>query len=68
MWFNETIASGMVPYFHFVGAENGFVEDPRWQEVGTEYFHWTARHDAHLVTRQSIANLGVVIGQSTQLL
>ncbi len=68
MWLNETLASGMVPYFHFVGDENGFVEDRRWQEVGTEYFLWTAQHDAHLATRRSIANMGVVIGQSTQLL
>ncbi len=33
-----------------------------------DYFHWTARHDAHFATRRSIANIGVVIGQSTQLL
>lgn len=68
MWLNESLASGMVPYFHFVGAENGFDEDRRWQEVGVEYFAWTAQHDAHLTTRRSIANIGVVIGQSTQLL
>ncbi len=68
MWLNETLASGMVPYFHFVGAENGFIEDRRWQEVGTEYFQWTAQHDAHLAIRRSMANIGVVIGQSTQLL
>ena len=68
MWLNETLASGMLPYFHFVGAENGFVEDRRWQETGTDYFHWVARHDAHFAARRSIANIGVVIGQSTQLL
>jgi hypothetical protein len=68
MWLNETLASGMVPYFHFVGAEKGFGEDRRWQKVGVDYFKWTARHDAHFTTRRSIANIGVVIGQSTQLL
>jgi hypothetical protein len=68
MWLNQTVASGMVPYFHFVGAENGFDEDRRWQPVGREYFDWTAKHDAHLTTRRSIANIGVVIGQGTQLL
>jgi Hypothetical glycosyl hydrolase 6/Beta-galactosidase trimerisation domain len=68
MWLNETLASGMVPYFHFVGAENGFREDRRWQATGTGYFQWTAKHDAHLTTRGSMANIGVVIGQSTQLL
>lgn len=68
MWLNETLASGMAPYFHFVGAENGFGEDRRWQAIGAEYFRWTARHDEHFTTRRSIANIGVVIGQSTQLL
>jgi hypothetical protein len=68
MWLNETLASGMVPYFHFVGAENGFDEDRRWQPVGVDYFGWTARHDAHLAPVRSIANIGVVIGQETQLL
>jgi hypothetical protein len=68
MWLNETLASGMVPYFHFVGAEGGAGEDRRWQEVGRDYFRWTARHDDHFITRRSIANIGVVIGQSTQLL
>lgn len=68
MWLNQSVASGMVPYLHFVGDENGFGEDRRWQKVGEEYFPWTAMHDAHLATRRSIANIGVVIGQSTQLL
>lgn len=68
MWLNETLASGMAPYYHFVGSENGFGEDRRWQKVGVEYFRWTAKHDPHLTTRRSIANIGVVFGQSTQLL
>jgi hypothetical protein len=68
MWLNETLASGMVPYFHFVGAENGFDEDRRWQPVGRDYFNWTKKHDAHFATVRPIANIGVVFGQSTQLL
>lgn len=68
MWFNETLASGMTPYYHFVGAEDGLGEDRRWQKVGVDYFGWTAKHDAHFTTRRSIANIGVVMGQSTQLL
>jgi hypothetical protein len=68
MWLNETLASGMAPYYHFIGSENGFGEDRRWQQVGADYFRWTAKHDAHFTTRRSLANIGVVIGQSTQLL
>jgi len=68
MWLNETVASGMAPYFHFIGSEAGFGEDRRWQKVGAEYFQWTKKHDAHLTGRRSLANIGAVIGQSTQLL
>ena len=68
IWLSETLASGMVPYLHFVGSEDGFCEDRRWQPVGADYFRWTEGHDAHLKSRRSIANVGVVMGQSTQLL
>jgi len=68
MWLNETLASGMALYFHFIGSEAGFGEDRRWQKVGADYFQWAAKHDAHLKPRRSIANIGVVMGQSTQLL
>ena len=68
MWLNETLASGMALYYHFIGSEAGFGEDRRWQKVGTDYFQWAAKHDPHLKPLRSIANLGVVIGQSTQLL
>jgi hypothetical protein len=68
MWLNETLASGMALYYHFIGSEDGFGEDRRWQKVGSDYFRWAAKHDAHLRSRRSIANIGVVMGQSTQLL
>ena len=68
MWLDQTLASGMVPYLHFVGAEKGFDEDRRWQPVGRDWLDWSAKHDAHLTTRRSIANIGVVLGQGTQLL
>ena len=68
MWLNETLASGMALYYHFIGSEAGFGEDRRWQAVGADYFRWSARHDAHLTPRRSLANIGVVIGQSTQVL
>jgi len=68
MWLSESLASGMAPYYHFVGSENGLGEDRRWQKVGVDYFRWTAQHDAHFATRRSVANIGVVFGQSTQLL
>ncbi|MBV9179902.1 MAG: beta-galactosidase trimerization domain-containing protein [Acidobacteria bacterium] len=68
MWLNETLASGMAIYFHFIGSEDGIGEDRRWQKIGAEYFQWAAKHDRHLTPRRSLANIGVVMGQSTQLL
>jgi hypothetical protein len=68
MWLNETVASGMALYYHFIGSEAGFGEDRRWQKVGSDYFQWAKKYDAHLKPRRSLANIGVVIGQSTQLL
>jgi hypothetical protein len=67
MWFGETLASGMVPYYHIVGGETGLGEDLRWQKIGRDYFQWTARHDPHFVNKRTIANIGVVFGQRTQL-
>ena len=67
MWFNETLASGMVPYLHFIGGEKGLGEDRRWQKFGHDYFNWTARHDRHFTNKHSIADVGMVIGQRTQL-
>jgi hypothetical protein len=67
MWMNETVASGMVPWYHFIGAEGGLGNDRRWQEPGRKYFTWLARHERHFGNKRSIANVGVVMGQRTQL-
>ncbi|HEX4286963.1 MAG TPA: alpha-amylase family protein [Terracidiphilus sp.] len=66
-WFEQTVASGLVPYYHVVGGETGLGEDLRWKKIGRDFFDWTARHDAHLVNKAPIANIGVVFGQRTQL-
>ena len=67
MWMNETVASGMVPYHHIIGAEKGLGEDRRSLEPAHEFFNWMAKHDPHFVNRRSIANIGVVMGQRTNL-
>jgi hypothetical protein len=66
MWMNQTVASGMVPWYHFIGAEDGLGADRRWQDPGREYFTWLAKHDTHLRNNRSVANIGVVMGQRTQ--
>ncbi|HEY1647593.1 MAG TPA: alpha-amylase family protein [Terracidiphilus sp.] len=67
MWLSESSASGMVPYYHIVGAEKGMGEDRRELDVPRAYFAWTAQHDPHFVNKRTIAKLGVVMGQRTHL-
>lgn len=67
MWLNETVASGMVPWYHFIGAEDGLGADRRWQEPGRAYYDWLARHDEHFTNKRSIADIAMVMGQRTQL-
>ncbi len=42
-------------------------EDRRIPKVARTYFPWTVPHDRHLTTKRSLANIGVVMGQRTQL-
>ena len=64
MWYDETLAAGMVPYHQFIGSEK---EDRRWQSPSQKYFQWMARHDAHFTNKRTIAKIGVVMGQRTHL-
>jgi hypothetical protein len=66
MWMNETVASGMVPWYHFIGAEEGLGADRRWQQPGRDYFNWLAKNDPHFITKGTIADMAVVMGQRTQ--
>ena len=66
MWMNETVASGMVPWYHFIGAEDGLGADRRWQQPGRDYFTWLAKHDEHFINKDTIADIAVVMGQRTQ--
>ena len=67
MWFDETVASGMVIWYSFIGAQTGMGEDHRWEAPARDYFTWLAKHDRHFNNKRTIANLGVVYGQRTHL-
>ncbi len=62
MWLAQTTASGMVPWFHWLG---GSPEDTRWREVGREFYAWIAANEQHFRNRRSIADLAVLYPQST---
>jgi hypothetical protein len=67
MWYSATSASGLVPFHHIIGGEKGMGEDRRELSMPREYFLWTAKHDPHFKNKRTVAKLGVVIGQRTQL-
>jgi hypothetical protein len=67
IWMDQSVASGMTVWYHWVGGQAGLGEDRRWQETGRRYMEWHARHDRHFVRRRSLANVGVVLSQRTNL-
>jgi hypothetical protein len=62
MWMAQTTASGMVPWFHWLG---GAPEDTRWKDVGRAFFAWLAKHEAHFRNKRSIADVAVLYPQRT---
>ena len=62
MWMAQTTASGMTPWYHWLG---GRPADHRWEQTGTYFFQWLAAHQPHFVNQHSIATLGVVFAQRT---
>jgi hypothetical protein len=62
MWLAQTTASGMVPWFHWLG---GSPEDNRWREVGRSFYQWLAENEPHFRNRRSVADLAVLYPQAT---
>lgn len=62
MWLAQTTASGMVPWFHWLG---GHPEDTRWREAGRDFFRWLADNEPHFRNRRSIADVAVLYPQRT---
>src|SRR6266446_7829438 len=60
MWMAQTTASGMIPWYHWLG---GAPEDLRWRETGRKFFQWIGANEKHFVNRESVANLGVVFSE-----
>jgi hypothetical protein len=60
MWLAQTTASGMTPWFHWLG---GKPRDLRWREPGKKFFYWIAQNEQHFINEASLANLAVVFSQ-----
>jgi hypothetical protein len=64
----QTSAAGGVLYYHWLGFEQGFREDRRWQEVGREFLSWQAANDRHFHNVRSIASVALVVAQRSNRL
>ncbi|HEY7056345.1 MAG TPA: beta-galactosidase trimerization domain-containing protein, partial [Vicinamibacterales bacterium] len=62
MWMAQTTASGMVPWFHWLG---GSPEDTRWKATGHDFYTWLAANEPHFRNTRSVANLAVLYPQRT---
>ncbi len=62
MWMAQTTASGMTPWFHWLG---GKPQDQRWEATGRNFFRWIAANERHFVNESPVANLAVVFSQRT---
>ena len=62
LWMAQTVASGMVPWFHWLG---GSPEDNRWREIGRTFYQWLAANEMHFRNKRSMADLAVLYPQST---
>ncbi len=56
----QTAAAGGIVWYHWLGLEQGFKEDRRWQEVGHKFLSWHASNDKHFQNVKSLARLAVV--------
>jgi hypothetical protein len=56
----QTAAAGGIVWYHWLGLEQGFKEDRRWQRTGREFLSWHAKHDRHFHNRRSLATVAIV--------
>jgi len=59
MW--QTLAQGGTIHLHWLGFDQGFHEDRRWQQPGLEVLPFQAKHDRHFRNIRTIADVGMVV-------
>jgi hypothetical protein len=57
----QTAAAGGIVWYHWLGLEQGFKEDRRWQAPGRDFLSWHAKNDAHFRNKRSLASVAVVV-------
>jgi hypothetical protein len=56
----QTSAAGGIIWYHWLGLEQGFNEDRRWQERGREFLSWHAKHDKHWHNIRSLSRVAIL--------
>lgn len=56
----QTAAAGGIVWYHWLGLEQGFKGDRRWQAPGINFLSWHARHDKHFHNVRSLSRVAVV--------
>ena len=56
----QTAAAGGIVWYHWLGLEQGFSEDRRWQDVGRDFLSWHAANDIHFQNVRSMSKLAVI--------
>ncbi len=64
----QTTAAGGVLYYHWLGFQQGFIEDRRWQAVGHDFLSWQAANDQHFHNIRSLASVALVVAQKSNRL
>lgn len=58
---HQTLAAGGAIHLHWLGYDQGFNEDRRWQPVVREVLRWQADNAVHFRNVGSIANVGLLV-------
>jgi hypothetical protein len=61
----QTLGAGGVMHYHWLGCDQGFRHDRRWQAVGRQVLPWQAAHDAHFHNKRSLADVALVVAQAS---
>jgi hypothetical protein len=57
----QTAAAGGIIWYHWLGLEQGFSDDRRWQAPGRKFLSWHAANDAHFHNRRSLSKVAIVV-------